>query len=65
MDLPQEDICVFEDSYVALETAKKAGFQTVGIFDRYNFEQERLKKASDIYLDGEQPLDSLIPLIHT
>ena len=65
LHLSQDEVCVFEDSYVALETAKKAGFQTVGIFDRYNFEQERLKKASDIYLDGEQPLDSLIPLIHT
>ena len=65
MDLPPEDVCVFEDSYVALETAKKAGFQTVGVFDRYNFEQERLKKASDIYLDEHQSLDCLISTIHT
>lgn len=65
MDLSQEDICVFEDSYVALETAKKAGFQTVGIFDRYSFEQERLKKAADIYLDEHQSLDRLISMIHT
>ena len=65
MNLSQEDICVFEDSYIALETAKKKGFQTVGIFDRYAFEQDRLKKASDIYLDEHQSLDSLISLIHT
>jgi len=65
MDLPQEEVCVFEDSYVALETAKKAGFQTVGIFDRYNFEQERLKKASDIYLDEHQSLECMISMIHT
>ena len=46
MGLSVEDICVFEDSYVALETAKNAGFKTVGIFDRYNFEQTRLMAAS-------------------
>lgn len=63
MDLPKEDICVFEDSYVALETAKKAGFQTVGIFDRYSFEWERLKAASDIYLDEQKTFDQLIPMI--
>lgn len=57
------DVCVFEDSYVALETAKKAGFQTVGIYDKYNLEQTRLKNASDIYLDATQTLDCLIPLV--
>jgi HAD superfamily hydrolase (TIGR01509 family) len=63
MGIPEGEICVFEDSYVALETAKKAGFQTVGIFDRYNFGQERLKKSSDIYLDENQTLDCLISMI--
>ena len=60
MDLPQNEICVFEDSYVALETAKKVGFHTVGVFDRHNFDQERLKNASDIYLNASQPLDAVI-----
>ena len=64
MNLSQNEVCVFEDSYVALETAKKAGFQTVGIFDQYNFEQERVRNASDIYLDEQTSLDRLIPLIH-
>ena len=64
MELSPEELCVFEDSYVALETAKKVGFQTVGIFDQYNFEQERLKKVSDIYLDKDQSLDSLISMIN-
>lgn len=63
LSLSPDEVCVFEDSYVALETAKKAGFQTVGIFDRYNFEQERLKKASDIYLDEQKTLGDLIPMI--
>lgn len=64
MELPRHEICVFEDSYVALETAKKAGFQTVGIYDQYNFEQERLKNASDIYLDKAQTFEDLTDLIH-
>ena len=58
-----KDLCVFEDSYVALETAKKAGFQTVGIFDRYNFEQERLVAASDIYLGEHHTMEELIGVV--
>ena len=65
MDISEGDICVFEDSYVALETAKKVGFQTVGIYDRYNFEQERLKKSADIYLGEGKTLNDLITVITT
>jgi len=54
------ELCVFEDSFVALETAKGAGFHTVGIFDRYNFEQGRLKAASEIYLGEGTPLSAII-----
>lgn len=54
------DLCVFEDSFVALETARTAGFHTVGIFDQYNFEQERLKAASEIYLGEGTPLSAAI-----
>lgn len=43
-------ICVYEDSCVALETAKRAGFMTVGIYDEGNYEHDRLKAASDVYL---------------
>ena len=47
------EACVFEDSFVALETAKKAGFITVGIHDNGNYEHDRLEAASDYYLaDG-------------
>lgn len=54
------EICVFEDSYVALETAKNAGFQTVGVFDQYSPGQERLKYAADVYLDKTQTLKAFI-----
>ena len=56
----RDAICVFEDSYVALETAKKAGFLTVGIYDRYNPEQGRVRSASDLYLSEGESLSALV-----
>lgn len=48
---------VFEDALYALETAKKAGFRTVGIYDAANREQEKLKAAADVYLKTWQAAD--------
>ena len=59
-----EDICVFEDSLVALQTAKNAGFLTVGVFDKNNYSQDKLQAASDIYLAEGMGMDKLIPLIN-
>ena len=61
--LKPEEIAVVEDSFVALETAKAAGFHTVGVFDRYNFAQDRLRAASEIYIDETMSLDALIPVM--
>lgn len=55
-----DETCVFEDSFVALETAKKAGFSTVGIFDKNNFCQDKLKSNSDIYIDENETLMKLV-----
>ncbi|MBQ8342167.1 MAG: HAD family phosphatase [Clostridia bacterium] len=63
LGLEPSEICVFEDSFVALETAKAVGFQTVGIYDRYNFEQARLQAASDLYVGEHGTLDELIASI--
>ena len=60
LGLLPEEIFVFEDSFVALETAKAAGFHTVGLYDRYNFDQERLRASSEIYMDEHSDLASLI-----
>lgn len=57
------DSCVVEDSFVAIETAKKAGFKTVGVYDKYNYEHDRLKASSDIYIDENGSLTDLIPQI--
>ena len=49
-----EETWVFEDSFVAIETAVKVGFPTVGIYDRYNFGQEKIKEIANEYIaDGE------------
>ena len=55
-----DEACVFEDSYVALETAKRIGCQTVGIYDACNYGQERLAAASDIYIAEGHSIDELI-----
>lgn len=45
---------MFEDSLVAIETATKIGIPTVGIYDRYNFGQDRIKKIATEYIaEGE------------
>ena len=45
---------VFEDSLVALETAVRIGMPTVGIYDRFNFGQERIQEIVTEYIgDGE------------
>lgn len=42
---------VFEDVLYAIQTAKNAGFRTVGIYDSSSYkDQEYIKKESDIYL---------------
>lgn len=57
------DCAVFEDSYVALETAKRIGCRTVGVFDENNFAQDRLQAASDVYLGEGKALDAILPSI--
>ena len=64
MGLSADEICVVEDSFVALETAKKVGFKTVGVYEQYNFNHERLKIASDIYLDKGHTLSELVGTIN-
>ena len=42
------------------ESAKNAGFMTVGVYDKYNYGQDRLKAASDFYIgEGSTLLDLL------
>ena len=60
---PVEKTAVFEDSALALQTAKNAGFATVGVYDSHQTAQERLVAASDIYLEeGTSLTDALSQL---
>ena len=57
---PPEETWVFEDSYVALETSVKLGLPTVGVYDPYNFEQERLKNSATHYIAEGETLMKLL-----
>ena len=56
-----EDTWVFEDSLVAIETATKVGFKTVGIYDRFNFGQDRMREIATEYV---APGETLLKLIN-
>ena len=50
----KEDTWVFEDSHVAIVTANKAGFKTVGIYDKCNYGFDEIKKiATECVLENE------------
>lgn len=57
---PIEETCVFEDSLTAIETATKLGMQTVGIFDRFNFGQEEIRRIATRYIAEGEALSDLI-----
>jgi HAD superfamily hydrolase (TIGR01509 family) len=46
----KETTWVFEDALYAAKTAKKAGYNVVGIYDKSEPEQEELKNLVDIYI---------------
>ena len=60
MGLEPSEVCVFEDSFVAIETARSIGCKTAGLFDRYNFCQDRLRASSDLYMEEGSDLSCLI-----
>ena len=50
---PKDETLVFEDAFHAIETAKKAGFKVVGIFDKYSInEQAKIKETADYYVNS-------------
>ena len=54
------DACIFEDSLIAIETAKKIGVKTVGIYDKNNFGHEKMQKIADEYISENEDLTKLI-----
>ena len=59
---PISDTWIFDDSLVAVKTAKEAGFNVVGIYDRCNFGQDEIEKIADYYIDNGETLQKLIDL---
>ena len=57
---PLSATAVIEDSALALETAKNAGFVTVGVYDAHQTAEARLIAAADIYLGKGTTLADLI-----
>ena len=48
---------------MALQTAKRIGMPTVGIFDANNYGQDILKANSDYYIAEGEQIDRLIGIL--
>jgi HAD superfamily hydrolase (TIGR01509 family) len=59
---PKEETWVFEDSIVALDSATRADFNTVGIYDQYGFDLDKLEELSTVYLDNTMTYRDLIDI---
>ena len=51
---------VFEDAFVAIQTATGIGMQTVGIYDQYNPYQDEIKAMSTHYIEPGETLMKLV-----
>lgn len=54
------DTWMFEDSVTALQTARRIGMPTVGIYDQYNYGHDELERLADIYIGPGHSLAELI-----
>ncbi len=57
---PVSETWVFEDSLLAVKTASKRGFPTVGIFDHNNFGHSEMKMVATEYIGEKETLVKLI-----
>jgi len=55
-----EQTCIFEDSHIAIDTADKLRMKTVGIYDKYNYGQEEIRKLATVYIAEGDTLKKLI-----
>lgn len=60
---PHDQTWIFEDSLLAIETSKKAGFNVVGVYDRCSFGQDKARAISDEYIDDGGSFTELIDKI--
>ena len=53
LDRNPEELYVFEDTLYAIQTAKLAGYHTVGVYDEESKEdQEMIREEADIYMES-------------
>lgn len=50
------ETCIFEDSHIAIDTAHKIGIKTVGIYDKYNYGHDEMKKIANVYIGERESL---------
>lgn len=60
---PLAETYVFEDSLLALKTARDAGFRTVGIYDSHAHGTEEAARLADHYVGEGETLLSLLPTL--
>lgn len=51
---PREQTWVFEDSLLAAQTAKAAGYPVVGVYDALGFGQAQLRELSDEFIEEDE-----------
>lgn len=56
----REHTWVFEDAFVAIQTATGIGMQTVGIYDKYNPYQDKIKAMATHYIEPGETLMKLV-----
>lgn len=54
-----ENTLVFEDAIYALETAKNAGFITVGVQDNSETDQKKVEEISNFYLEDFENMEAI------
>lgn len=59
LGVPKSETAVFEDALHAAETAKRAGFFVVGVYDRHEPEEAALRRLADLYTLDYAGLDKL------
>lgn len=60
MSTPKNETLVFEDALYAAQTAKKAGFYVVGVYDKSENKQEELKALADFYIKGFTKMEGML-----
>ena len=63
LDKKPEELYVFEDALYAIQTAKMAGYHTVGVYDEESKkDQEMIREEADIYMKSFKEADTFFDI---